>query len=145
MNIRDSRILVAEDQSIVRAIIVQMLKGLGVGFVVGVADGRAAWMKLTDHPDGFDLLITDLDMPVMSGAELAEKIRDSYSPGYRLPVIVLTADEKQRGMTQLGGYPVFRCLIKPVSVTALREAVEEGLVARAHAFNSSEKHNPEQA
>lgn len=128
-SISAARVLLAEDQGIVRAIIVEMLKGLGVAGVVAVPDAIVAWKKLDGAEGQFDLVITDINMPGMSGEALIQKIRADARPGvHALPVIVLTADESYRAGRKLPDTSV-QCLMKPIKAPALREAMESALAA----------------
>ena len=83
----DKKILVAEDDPVFRRVIVFTLKQLG--FVVdSVSDGRKAFEMLQQSK--YDLLVTDHQMPVCSGLELIESLRNL--PAYeQLPVILCTA------------------------------------------------------
>ena len=80
------RVILAEDSTAQRGIIKQMLSQLGYGDVVEAVDGVEAWEHLCSEP--FELLLTDWNMPRMSGLELLEKIRQ-LDP--ELPIIVMTA------------------------------------------------------
>src|ERR1022692_4621920 len=76
------RILVAEDDEIIRRIISNALAD--DGYVVNAAaDGEQAWEAL--RHDSYDLLVTDNDMPRLTGLKLIERIRQA---GMGLPVIV---------------------------------------------------------
>ncbi|MFU8805079.1 MAG: response regulator [Bradymonadaceae bacterium] len=91
-------ILVVEDSEITRALIVSILKGLGYR-VIEADDGHHGWNLLQRHK--VDLVLTDIQMPGMSGLELLTDIR--ASPTYaRLPVVILTTlgepEDKQKAM-----------------------------------------------
>ena len=78
------RILLVEDDAAIRELNVQVLALVGYQ-VEGAEDGAAGWQLL----DGgnFDLLITDHEMPKMSGLELIKQVR---SAGMTLPIIMTT-------------------------------------------------------
>jgi CheY-like chemotaxis protein len=76
------RILIAEDDDIVRWIISNTLADEGYTVEVA-ADGEEAWEAL--RQDAYDLLVTDNDMPRLTGLKLIERIRKA---GMVLPVIV---------------------------------------------------------
>jgi DNA-binding NtrC family response regulator len=69
------RILIAEDEEITLKHLISTLNGEGYE-VVGEKDGRAAYDRLKS--DNFDLLITDMKMPVMGGRELMEKVKELH-------------------------------------------------------------------
>ena len=76
------RILIAEDDDLIRWIISNTLSEDGYT-VNAAADGEEAWEAL--HHDAYDLLVTDNDMPRLTGLKLIERIRKA---GMALPVIV---------------------------------------------------------
>lgn len=69
------KILIAEDEEITLKHLISTLKGEGYE-VVGEKDGRAAYDRM--NSDNFDLLITDMKMPVMGGIELMEKSKEMH-------------------------------------------------------------------
>ena len=103
----------------------QVLEALGYQ-VLAQGDSREAWQRFAADPESFDLVITDLTMPGMTGAQLAEKIL-ALRP--RMPVIlttgysdILTEDEAM----EMG---VREYLLKPVSTARLAEVVRQVLDA----------------
>ncbi len=86
------RILLAEDSFTTRTLEKSILEASGYE-VLDAPDGQTAWQLLQQK--GADLVVSDVDMPLMNGFELTETIRNSSS--YRhLPVILLTARENDR-------------------------------------------------
>ncbi len=78
------RILVVEDDAIIRNLLAVMLQG--AGYMVDCAeDGEAGWDTL--NTNRFDLLITDHDMPRLSGLDLLKRIR---SQKLQLPVLFVS-------------------------------------------------------
>jgi CheY-like chemotaxis protein len=69
MTLAERTVLVVEDHEFQRRTIRQILSNLGVGMVLEAADGEAALARL-DELRGGDVLVCDLDMPGMDGAEL---------------------------------------------------------------------------
>lgn len=67
------RILFVDDEEQIRAVIDAILSKNGYQ-VTTFADGLEAWAEFQKEPDRFDLVITDMTMPAMTGAELAQKI-----------------------------------------------------------------------
>jgi DNA-binding NtrC family response regulator len=76
------RILVAEDDMVLRQLSARLLSRSGYR-VLAAEDGAAAWDAL--HDNTFDLLITDHDMPKLTGLELVRKVRGAHMS---LPVIL---------------------------------------------------------
>ncbi len=93
-----ARVLVVEDSITARTLLRTIFTGAGYE-VETAADGLDAWNRLAVRP--FDLVVTDLDMPVMDGFTLTRRIRQD--PGLSaLPVVLVTAldsrADRERGM-----------------------------------------------
>jgi CheY-like chemotaxis protein len=78
-------------------------------------------------PLDFDVLITDLTMPGMSGAELAERIL-KLRPD--LPIVVATGYGHVMGEERARALGLRRILNKPFSMSVLDEAIQEALATR---------------
>jgi two-component system, cell cycle sensor histidine kinase and response regulator CckA len=120
-------ILVVEDEAQVRALTSRILSQHGYR-VIQAANGQAALKECASRPEHIDLVVTDVVMPVMSGAELAERLLDVrpdtkvlYMSGYTSDVVL------QHGPP---GSNV-AVLEKPFSAQALLSRVRQSLAARA--------------
>lgn len=85
-------ILVAEDEGHIARLVQVNLER--VGYKVDYANnGQAAWLKLRDNPGKYDMLVTDLMMPVMDGFELTKRIRSGADErvNREIPIVMLTA------------------------------------------------------
>jgi DNA-binding response OmpR family regulator len=95
----DSKILVADDDRIVRRIVVAKLSGLGYD-VTEAQDGQEA-LHLLEAGYVPDLLITDSNMPRINGLQLVRRLRESDSQEIaRLPVIMLTSRQGERDVIE---------------------------------------------
>ncbi len=119
--VRGKRILLVEDQEPVRASL-RMLLELDGHLVTEASNGAEALNLFTIGE--FDLVITDFEMPVMKGNELAVSIK-LFAPS--LPILMITASERARGAVQ---NPVDAFLDKPLTVPDLRCALGKLLSAR---------------
>jgi two-component system chemotaxis sensor kinase CheA len=95
---RAARVLLAEDTVTTRALERSILESAGYSVAVAV-DGADAWQQLQSQDA--DLVVSDVDMPRMSGIELCRQIRSS--PRFReLPVVLVTSldskADRQRGL-----------------------------------------------
>jgi CheY-like chemotaxis protein len=111
------RVLVADDSSMNRAVLKAMLKKLGITDVVMTEDGRAA-LDVLEGDQAFDLVMTDMWMPVMDGDELVRRIRADQRLAH-LKVCSITADVEARAKYKEQGFDAF--LLKPVTVEKLSE------------------------
>ena len=95
---RPMRILVAEDNSINEMIIHSMLEEWGHDVTV-VSNGQKAVDAVKADPAQFDIILMDVQMPVMDGLEATAMIREIAPDGEKLPIVALTAnafsDQKQ--------------------------------------------------
>ena len=85
------RVLVAEDDSVNQEVVRRILQRLGHHVEVA-GDGRAALAALEHSGRGFDLVLMDVEMPVMGGLEATAAIRVAErASGTHLPIVALTA------------------------------------------------------
>lgn len=113
---RRHRILVAEDHIVNQKLIRRQLEMLGYDCVV-TANGSEAEARLLAEP--FDLLLSDLNMPVMDGYTLARNVRARGVSSQILPIVFLTADVFNAGQNlwrECGGDAY---LTKPTQLDAL--------------------------
>jgi len=107
-----ARILVAEDDDNVRLFVVLALRHAGHE-VVEASDGGLAAEILMEEQGNFELLLSDVKMPVMDGIALALEVGASYP---KLPILLMTgfADQRERahGLDQL----VYDVISKPFAI-----------------------------
>ena len=117
-----ARILVVDDEDLVRSVMARCLEEEGYA-VVQARNGREALERLAD--DGsIDLVLSDLVMPVMSGRELAREL-SSRRP--ELPVLWISGHPWEPALGDAPRQPAEPVLQKPVAAAALREAVAGAL------------------
>jgi CheY-like chemotaxis protein len=121
-----ARILLAEDEEALRAFISRALAQDGHE-VIATADGGEALDVLTREQGRFDLLLTDIRMPVMDGIALALAAARDHP---ELMILLMTgyADQRERahGLDAL----IHDVIAKPFSLGDIRKAVAEALVAK---------------
>jgi two-component system chemotaxis sensor kinase CheA len=124
--IERARILLAEDTSFFRAVVKNYIEALGAT-VTTAKDGREAWHLLNETPEGFDLVVTDIEMPLMDGLELTRHIRASTRHA-GLPVVALTSlgSEGHREAGLAAGVTAYETkLDKDRLAATIREVLEE--------------------
>ncbi|HHZ04338.1 chemotaxis protein CheV [Acetomicrobium hydrogeniformans] len=84
------KILVVEDSPLIRRMIQDVLAKGGFHNVEAVSHGKAAWDRLSDEGENFDLVITDIEMPKMDGLTLTKKIKEDERLRH-IPVIVFSS------------------------------------------------------
>ncbi|RMF69055.1 MAG: response regulator [Alphaproteobacteria bacterium] len=121
-----ARILVAEDEAAVRTVVSRALTNAGHA-VVAVADGGQALERLLQEPD-FDLLLTDIVMPVMDGIALALKAR-ALKPELR--ILMMSGYPKERQRAHNLDLLLDDIIAKPFDLDSLLAAVEAALSRRS--------------
>jgi two-component system sensor histidine kinase RpfC len=119
---RKLKILIAEDNSANRKILRRILEMAGHQTAV-VNDGEAA-LAVLDR-DRFDLALMDINMPELSGYEVAKLDRMEHLGESRLPIVALTADATSETERQCREAGMDAVLTKPVEAAHLLAAIDE--------------------
>ncbi|MDR1514779.1 MAG: chemotaxis protein [Synergistaceae bacterium] len=84
------KILVAEDSPLIRKLIQGALSQGGFHNLELVGHGKAAWDRLVEDGDDFDILLTDIEMPKMDGLALTRRVKEDPKLSH-IPVIVFSS------------------------------------------------------
>lgn len=123
-----ARVLVVEDDPQGSALIKLVLDDMGVRNVVHAGDGSEAWDLVEDsiRRDAlFDLIISDWNMPVMTGIMLLSKVRDA---ALKMPFIMITGRGTVESTVEAKVMGVTVYIAKPYTPRQLREKVHFVLV-----------------
>jgi two-component system cell cycle response regulator CpdR len=121
------RVLIADDEESMRVLVARAI-ALDGHEIVTAQDGAEALEILTDQDGAFDLLLTDIKMPVMDGIALAlAAARDV--PDVIILLMTGFADQRERasGLNAI----VHDVVTKPFSVADIRTAVADALASKA--------------
>jgi two-component system, chemotaxis family, chemotaxis protein CheY len=124
------KILVVDDFSTMRRIVMGLLKELGYENVTEADDGNTALPLLKGG--NFDFLITDWNMPGMPGLELLKAVRGDAKLA-KLPVLMLTAEAKREQIIEAAQAGVSGYVIKPFTAVTLKEKIDKILASKAAA------------
>ena len=120
------RVLIADDEESMRLLVARAIAMDGHE-IVTAEDGAEALEILTRESGAFDLLLTDIKMPVMDGIALALAVARDFP---RLTVLMMTgfADQRERasGLDAI----VHNVITKPFAVADIRTAVADALASR---------------
>jgi CheY-like chemotaxis protein len=112
------RVLVVEDDDAMREVLQEYMALCGFADVRAAANGLKAWELFQEEAP--DLVITDLNMPEMSGYDLMSRIRE-INPG--VPIVVISGWIKEEYLPMLEPYRVEATLFKPFKMQALKEVI----------------------
>ncbi len=119
---KDMKILIVDDFSTMRRIIKNLLRDLGFNNTEEADDGNTALPML--KKGGFDFLITDWNMPGMSGIELLRNVRSDPQLA-KLPVLMVTAEQKREQIVEAAEAGVNGYVVKPFTAQVLKEKIDK--------------------
>jgi CheY-like chemotaxis protein len=119
------RILIADDEDSMRALVARAI-GMDGHDIVTAQDGAEALEILIREQGAFDLLLTDIQMPVMDGIALALSAARDFP---RLTILLMTGFADQRERASNLNAIAHDVIIKPFSVADIRTAVADALAA----------------
>jgi two-component system, chemotaxis family, chemotaxis protein CheY len=119
---KDMKFLVVDDFSTMRRIIRNLLKELGFTNVDEAEDGVSALAKL--NGGGFDFVVSDWNMPNMTGIELLRAIRADENLKH-LPVLMVTAEAKKENIVEAAQAGASGYVVKPFTAVTLDEKISK--------------------
>jgi two-component system chemotaxis response regulator CheY len=115
------RILVVDDSSTMRRIIINALNKVGYSDYVEASNGREGVEKLA--ATAVDLIITDWNMPEMSGVEFIRAVRANDQTRH-IPALMVTTNASQDDITQAMEAGVNNYLVKPFTPDSIKEKIQ---------------------
>jgi two-component system, chemotaxis family, chemotaxis protein CheY len=121
MTDQNMKILTVDDFSTMRRIIRNMLRQLGYTNIVEAEDGAEALRLL--HKETVDFIISDWNMPNMSGLDLLKAIRadENLKP---IPVLLVTAEALKENVVEAVKAGVNNYVVKPFTAETLKEKID---------------------
>jgi len=116
------KILVVDDFSTMRRIVRNLLKELGFSNVYEAEDGVDALRKL--RAESFDFVVSDWNMPNMTGIELLREIRKDGALKH-LPVLMVTAEAKKENIIEAAQAGASGYVVKPFTAITLDEKLKK--------------------
>ena len=120
----DIKILVVDDMTAMRKILKTLLAQLGYKNVDEAEDGKQALEILRQNPNKYGLVITDWNMPNMTGIELVQAIRSDEKLKH-LPILMVTAEAKKENVLAAIKAGVNNYIVKPFTAETLKEKIEK--------------------
>ena len=119
---KNMKVLVVDDFSTMRRIVKNLLRDLGFTNIQEADDGSTALPMLKSGD--FDFLVTDWNMPGMTGIELLKEIRADESLA-SLPTLMVTAEAKRDQIIEAAQAGVNGYVVKPFTAQVLKEKIDK--------------------
>ena len=120
---KETKFLIVDDMLTARKFITKNLRELGYTEFIEARNGEVAWQILAKEETEIDFIISDYDMPVMSGFELLKKVRASEKLKEMI-FLMITAVGQENKMMEVLDAGVNNYLIKPFDKEVLAEKLE---------------------
>lgn len=121
------KFLVVDDSVTMRRIVANSLKSIGYDNFVEASDGKEALTKLNSD-DSINFVITDWNMPEVSGLELVRAIR-SDEKRQSIPILMVTTRGLKEDILEALQAKVNNYIVKPFTPQILREKIEQILAS----------------
>jgi two-component system, chemotaxis family, chemotaxis protein CheY len=112
------KVLAVDDSATMRRIIVNTLNRIGISDVIEAEDGADAYAKL-EIEDGINFIITDWNMPNMSGLEFVNKVREGQFK--KIPILMVTTRSIKEDIIEAMKAGVNSYIVKPFTPQTLKE------------------------
>jgi len=132
-----SQILLAEDNEMNRLIIHSLLEGSGIQ-IEDAQNGQVAVDKYIAEPDRFELILTDIQMPVMDGYETAKMVRENDK---NVPIIALTASAMKQDIEKTRFFGMNEHLNKPIDVQEFYRILLKYIPAKSNLVSIEKSNN----
>ncbi|MCF6247317.1 MAG: response regulator [Desulfobacula sp.] len=116
------KILIVDDFATMRRILKNILKQLGFKNLVEADDGTTAWETLEGQR--IDLIVSDWNMPKMTGLELLKKVRASDTHK-ATPFLMVTAEAQKQNVIEAVQAGVSNYVVKPFTAEAISDKLKK--------------------
>ncbi len=116
------RVLIVDDFSTMRRIVRNILRQLNLNNVVEADDGTTAWDIL--NREKIDFIVSDWNMPNMTGIELLRKVRASEQFAH-LPFLMVTAEAQQENIIEAVQAKVSNYIVKPFTTDTMKQKIDK--------------------
>ena len=124
------KVMVVDDMSTMRRIVKNVLKQIGYSVMEEAENGEEALKKL--KVGGYGLVVSDWNMPVMTGIDLLRAIRADPELKH-LPVLMVTAEAQKENIIEAVQAGVSNYVVKPFTAEGLQEKLLKIFAKPAHA------------
>lgn len=128
---KDTKILIVDDMMTMRTLVSKTLKELGFTNITQAENGMVAFEKVQSSQVPFQLIISDWNMPQMTGLELLKAVR-ALPTGKTLPFVLLTAESEKAQVVQAILAGVNGYVTKPFTAATLEEKLKTVFAATSN-------------
>ncbi len=126
MKVTLARILVVDDDEVMRTFVVNSLRRIGIQAIEVAADGASALRTMVSFKP--DLVLTDIHMQPMDGLEFVQHLRQHSNPMIKnMKVIFMSADASTETLEQALPLGTFGYIVKPPRPETLQTKLEQAL------------------
>lgn len=117
------KVLVVDDFATMRRIIKNILRQIGFTNIIEADDGTTAWETL-NKDDSIQFIVSDWNMPQMTGIELLRKVRGSEEFA-DIPFLMVTAEAQQENIIEAVQAKVSNYIVKPFTPDTLGQKINK--------------------
>lgn len=119
-DVENVRVLVVDDSALARKHICRVLNNMGIVQITQAADGKQGAELFAHDPDSFELVVTDLNMPVMDGQQLIKFIRQDLGNSV-VPILMVTSEDNGTRLSNVHKAGVSAICDKPFDPQTVKE------------------------
>ncbi len=124
--LKNIKVLVVDDIPMMRVFVVKTLTDLGIKNIIEAEDGQVALDELENCKEDscFDIIISDVNMPILSGLELLEQVRASENSSIKdLPFLIVTTATENFKVIKASELGVTNYIVKPYTPDQLKSKI----------------------
>jgi len=118
----NTKFLIVDDSLTMRRIVINTLKSIGFENVIEAVDGKDGMAKMLS--EGADFLITDWNMPEMSGLDLVKWVRGNEKFA-DIPILMITTRGNKDDVIEAMKMRVNNYIVKPFTAPGLKEKIDQ--------------------
>jgi two-component system, chemotaxis family, chemotaxis protein CheY len=131
VNFETVSVLVVDDEPFMCKLIIRVLAELGITNIETAEDGADGMGKLTMARSPYDVIICDLEMPVMNGLQFVKRLRElPRSDLAQIPVLIVTGHSDEKNVQNAIKLGIHGFLIKPISKAAMEKRLTIALTGK---------------
>ena len=123
-------VLVVDDESFMRRLLVRALGEISIKNVFDAADGAQALKMIKTMGSEIDIVLCDLNMPKMDGFEFVQELRKISDPVQAgIPVLIVSGNSDEQSVRNALGLGINGFLVKPVNASTLEQKINKALLS----------------